>query len=83
MVDHVMRGGGLFLGLARGDRDRLLVSLEPVGIDPDLLDGRGLFGDALGERGDIGLEIERTDAEIARKLGSLPHCVCKIHKRAS
>ena len=66
IVDHAARGAGARPRLLRGGGDALAAFGQPHGLAADRLDRRRLLGHAPGEFGDIGLKIERPDAEIAR-----------------
>ena len=57
----------------------VLVALQPVRVDADSFHRGGLLGHTLGQRGDVRLKVERTNAQIARQLRSLAHGVREIH----
>ena len=61
------RGSALCAGFMRGIGDVGAILGQSHRIVADRFDRRRLFGHALGEFGNIRLQVERTDAELARQ----------------
>ena len=79
VVDDMARVGRLLLRVGRGTGDIFALARYTHDLSAQLFDRRGLFGHAIGQFGDVGLQVESADAQIPRQLRSLHHCLRDAH----